>query len=176
MIYTTHYESPLGDILLAAKEEKLIGLWIQGQEDYLKELHEEICINDHQDIFVKAKDWLDQYFAGKQPDICSLELNPFGSDFRKKVWKILMEIPYGKVMTYQDIAKRIAKEMGKVNMSAQAVGGAVGHNPISIIIPCHRVVGTSGNLTGYHGGIDIKQKLLILEGHDLKIFTIPKEK
>lgn len=173
MIYKTHYKSPVGDILLASKNDKLIGLWIEGQKYYLGNLKEEIIENENE-ILIKTKKWLDRYFNGEKPEISELELDPIGSDFRKSVWKILVEIPYGKVITYNDIAKEIAKQKGIETMSAQAVGGAVGHNPISIIIPCHRVVGTNGSLTGYAGGIDKKIKLLKHENVNMDNLFIPK--
>ena len=116
---------------------------------------------------LKAKKWLDRYFKGEKPQISELDLEPIGSDFAKNVWKLLCEIPYGEVTTYGEIAKKVAKIMNKSTMSAQAVGGAVGHNPISIIIPCHRVIGTNGSLTGYAGGIDKKIFLLKHEGVSL---------
>ncbi len=163
MIYISHYLSPLGDILLASKNNELIGLWFKDQKYYLESIKEEIVENNNEEIFLKTKDWLDRYFKGEQPNIKELSLNPIGSTFRKKVWKILCNIPYGKTMTYKEIADKISKEKGLKSMSAQAVGGAVGHNPISIIIPCHRVVGSNGNLTGYAGGLDKKEYLLKLE-------------
>lgn len=147
MIYTTHYKSPVGSILLASKDNKLIGLWIEGQKYYLSNLKEEIQENDKEEILIEAKNWLDKYFNHEKTSIKDLELNPIGSDFRQQVWKMLCDIPYGEVITYNDISKEIAKQRGIKRMSAQAVGGAVGHNPISIIIPCHRVVGTNGNVT-----------------------------
>ena len=160
MIYKTYYDSPVGKILLASKDNKLIGLWIEGQKYYLGNLKEEMQEKDDEEILVKTKKWLDRYFNGKKPKISELDLAPIGSDFAKNVWKILCEIPYGEVTTYGAIAKKIAKIIKKEKMSAQAVGGAVGHNPISIIIPCHRVVGANGNLTGYAGGLDKKARLL----------------
>lgn len=163
MIYTSFYKSPIGEILLASKDNKLIGAWIEGQKYYLEKLDCNIQENDTEEILIKAKKWLDRYFNLEKPDIRELTLAPIGGEFRQRVWKILCQIPYGETITYGEIAKQIAKEMGKVKMSAQAVGGAVGHNPISIIIPCHRVIGVNGNLTGYAGGIDIKRKLLKLE-------------
>ena len=163
MIYISHYLSPLGDILLASKNNELIGLWFKDQKYYLESIKEEIVENNNEEIFLKTKDWLDRYFKGEQPNIKELSLNPIGSTFRKKVWKILCNIPYGKTMTYKEIADKISKEKGLKSMSAQAVGEAVGHNPISIIIPCHRVVGSNGNLTGYAGGLDKKEYLLKLE-------------
>ena len=122
-----------------------------------------------------AKRWLDRYFAGKKPEISELPLAPMGSAFQQGVWELLCEIPYGQVTTYGEIAKKMAARMGKSSMSGQAVGGAVGHNPISIIIPCPRVVGANGSLTGYAGGIKKKVKLLEHEGVDLQKFFIPKE-
>ena len=160
MIYTTHYKSPIGDLLLASKEGKLIGLWIEGQKYYMSNFLEEMKENDNDKTLLKAKKWLDRYFNKEKPSIKELELNPMGSEFRQAVWKILCEIPYGKVTTYKEIAEEIAEQKGIDKMSAQAVGGAVGHNPISIIIPCHRVVGTNGDLTGYAGGLDKKIYLL----------------
>ncbi|WP_294464026.1 methylated-DNA--[protein]-cysteine S-methyltransferase [uncultured Anaerofustis sp.] len=175
MIYTTHYRSPIGDILIASKNDKLIGLWIENQKYYLAGLKEEITENDNIKILNKTKNWLDRYFFKERPEINELELEPAGSDFRKSVWKILCKIPYGKVITYNDIAKEIAREKGIETMSAQAVGGAVSHNPISIIIPCHRVVGSNGSLTGYAGGIEKKIKLLELEDVDMSNLFIPKK-
>ena len=163
MIYISHYPSPLGDILLASLNNELIGLWFEGQKYYLASINEEMQEKNDEEIFLKTKNWLDRYFKGEQPNIKELSLNPIGSDFRKKVWKILCEIPYGNTRTYKEIAEKLAKKRGLKSMSAQAIGGAVGHNPISIIIPCHRVVGTSGNLTGYAGGLDKKEYLLKLE-------------
>lgn len=175
MIYTTHYRSPIGDILIASKNDKLIGLWIENQKYYLAGLKEEITENDNIEILNKTKNWLDRYFLNERPEINELELEPAGSDFRKSVWKILCKIPYGKVITYNDIAKEIAREKRIETMSAQAVGGAVSHNPISIIIPCHRVVGSNGSLTGYAGGIEKKIKLLELEDVDMSNLFIPKK-
>jgi methylated-DNA-[protein]-cysteine S-methyltransferase len=123
--------------------------------------------------FAETKNWLDRYFAGKKPSISELQLAPIGSEFRQEVWNILREIPYGEVTTYGGIAKKIAVKMNLKSMSSQAVGGAVGHNPISIIIPCHRVIGTNGSLTGYAAGIAVKAKLLELEGVDISDKIIP---
>lgn len=162
MIYTTNYNSPLGSILLVAKENQLIGLYIENQKYYFNP-KEEAKENNHLEIFLRAKKWLDRYFNGEQPAIEELDLNPIGSDFRLSVWKHLCKIPYGSVTTYKKIAEEIAKEKGINKMSARAIGNAVGHNPISIIIPCHRVVGTGGNLTGYAGGLEKKKYLLKLE-------------
>ena len=177
MVYITTYNSILGKLLLASKNNKLIGVWIENQKYYLGDLKnskEDIKVKDNEEILVKTKKWLDRYFNGEKPDICELDILLSGSFFRKEVLKILCTIPYGSTMTYEEISKKVAKKLGKEKMSAQAVGGAVGHNPISIIIPCHRVVGKNGSLTGYAGGIDNKLKLLEHENVDISKFYIPK--
>lgn len=161
MIYTSTYKSPIGNLLIASKDNKLVGLWMENQKYYLSNFKEKIVETENLEILVKTKKWLDRYFNGEKPNINELEINPVGSEFRKSVWEILKNIPYGEVITYNDIAKELAKQKGIKKMSAQAVGGAVGHNPISIIIPCHRVVSTNGSLTGYAGGI--KKKIYLLE-------------
>lgn len=175
MLYKTFYESSLGNILIVSDENNIIGLWFEGQKYFLANIKEDITQKDDLPILQSAKFWLDQYFAGQKPNIADLKLAPRGNDFRLTVWKILCEIPYGQLTTYGEIAKKVAIVMNKESMSAQAVGGAVGHNPISIIIPCHRVVGSHGSLTGYAGGIDKKIKLLQLEGVDTKQLMIPKK-
>ena len=159
MINFSNYKSPIGNISLASKDNKLIGLWFEGQKYYLANVNEEITENEDE-ILIKTKNWLDDYFTGNEPSIKELDLAPKGTEFRKNVWKILCEIPYGKTVTYKDIACEIAQKRGIEKMSAQAVGGAVSHNPISVIIPCHRVIGSNGSLTGYAGGIDRKLFLL----------------
>ena len=159
MINVKHYTSPIGDILLASRNKKLIGVWFEGQKYYLANVSDEIIEKDDETL-IKAKKWLDTYFSGEKPLINELDLDPAGTDFRKEVWNILCEIPYGKTTTYKAIADQIAKKRGIEKMSAQAVGGAVGHNPISIIIPCHRVVSSNGDLNGYAGGIEKKKFLL----------------
>ena len=188
MYFRTTYESPLGLLTLAACDggesagreahggegETLVGLWTEGQKYHGDTLPQSTVDKDDLDIFARAKDWLDRYFAGKQPAITDLPLAPTGSEFRQEVWRILCEIPYGKVTTYGQIAKEMAVRMGKERISSQAVGGAVGHNPISIIIPCHRVVGASGSLTGYSGGVAMKIQLLELEGVDMTGLFAPK--
>ena len=171
MIYTQHYESPLGGILLAADETGLTGLWFDGEKYYADNLAAEHEARDTQALGA-AKRWLDVYFAGKEPDFLP-PLHPIGSAFRQEVWQLLLEIPYGQTTTYGALARRLAERLGLRHMSAQAVGGAVGHNEISILIPCHRVVGTSGSLTGYAGGIDKKLSLLRLEQADLSGFFVP---
>lgn len=159
-MYISNYKSPIGNLLIASKDNKLIGLWIENQKYYLSNFKEEMKISNDIEILVKTEQWLDRYFNGEKPNINELEIELTGTEFRKSVWDILKNIPYGEVVTYNDIAKELAKQKGIKRMSAQAVGGAVGHNPISIIIPCHRVIGTNGSLTGYAGGIENKAYLL----------------
>ena len=173
MYYSTTYSSPMGQIMLAATEDSLVGLWLEGQKYFLGTVTEPLTPNDDLPVFTQTKNWLDRYFNGQKPVIPELPLAPIGGEFRQNVWKLLCAIPYGEVTTYGEIAKQMAALMGRGHMSSQAVGGAVAHNPISIIIPCHRVVGTNGSLTGYAGGVDKKQKLLALEGVDLSQFFIP---
>ena len=172
MQYISHYQSPMGDILLAADEIGLTGLWFEGQKYfalYLDKEHEERELP----IFEQAKKWLDIYFSGREPAF-KVPLHFIGTDFQNEVWEILYSIPYGQTMTYGEIAKQLAIKHGLKRMSAQAVGGAVGRNEISIIVPCHRVVGTNGSLTGYAGGIDKKIALLQLEGAFKSEYFIPK--
>lgn len=173
MIYKTNYQSPIGNILLASDGKNLVGLWIEKQKYFASSLNTEMVENSDLKVFQDTKSWLERYFSNKKPEITELPLAPAGSDFRKAVWEILCEIPYGKVTTYGEISKKIANQMKKSTMSAQAIGGAVGHNPISIIIPCHRVIGANGNLTGYAGGLDLKIKLLEHEGVDLTKMFLP---
>lgn len=172
MIYTTHYKSPVGEILLAGKDNKLIGLWIKSQKYYPSTFNDEIQENNNYKILKKTKSWLDRYFNNEKPNIDEIELELIGSEFRKEVWEILIKIPYGKTITYNDIATKIAKRRGIRKMSAQAVGGAIGHNPISIIIPCHRVVGANRSLVGYSGGVDVKYELLRIEGNNMNDFKM----
>ena len=174
--YISYYSSPLGKIILASDGPSLTGLWFEKKQRYYPDLSRAKAVQAAGIPALKAaQEWLDRYFAGEKPKIAELPLAPAGGEFRKAVWKILCEIPYGSVTTYGEIAKRIASERGMSKMAAQAVGGAVGHNPISIIIPCHRVVGSNGSLTGYGGGIAIKVKLLTLEGVDMSKLFIPKK-
>lgn len=173
MTVTEHYTSPLGEILLAADERGLTGLWLEGQKYCAASLpaeHEERRTS----ILAEATRWLDVYFSGQEPDFLP-PLHPIGSAFRQAVWELLLQIPYGRTTTYGALARQLAERGGLPRMSAQAVGGAVGHNQISIIIPCHRVVGTNGSLTGYAGGLDKKIKLLELERADMTGFFVPKK-
>ena len=169
MTNTATYKSPLGTILLAANEIGLTGLWFEGQKYFARTLPKE-HISRETSVLAEAKRWLDIYFAGKEPDFTP-PLQPAGSAFRQAVWQILLQIPYGQTITYGEIARQLADVKRTPGMSAQAVGGAVGHNAISIIIPCHRVVGSNGSLTGYAGGIDKKVALLKLEHTDMSRFS-----
>lgn len=164
---------PLGGVLLAADEIGLTGLWFDGQKYFARGLPADL-VERETPALLEAKRWLDIYFSGKEPDFTP-PLHPIGSAFRQSVWEILLQIPYGKTTTYGEIARQLSEKMGLSRMSAQAVGGAVGHNEISIIIPCHRVVGTNGSLTGYAGGIDKKGKLLELEHTDRTGFFVPRK-
>ncbi|MDR1158247.1 MAG: methylated-DNA--[protein]-cysteine S-methyltransferase [Oscillospiraceae bacterium] len=175
MYCSCEYQSPIGKLTLASDGEKLVGLWIDGQKYHGDTLPEKAAEQDGIPVFNKTKDWLDRYFAGKMPNASELPLAPIGGAFRQGVWEVLRSIPYGKVTTYGDIAKQMAATANKATMSAQAVGGAVGHNPISIIIPCHRVVGSNGSLTGYAGGIATKVKLLAFEGVDMSTLFVPQK-
>ena len=163
MIYYKEYKSPIGKLTLVSDGTYLIGLYIDGQKYFLENIKEEMQKNDNLIIFKNTEDWLDKYFKGLKPNIKDLKLKLKGNDFRIMVWHILESIPYGKTITYGDIATKVAKIMGKSKMSSQAIGGAVSHNPISIIIPCHRVMGVNNSLVGYAGGLDIKKKLLDFE-------------
>ena len=157
-----HYDSPLGGMTAASDGDALTGLWFDGQRFFgrtLSELHEERELP----IFRQTDEWLDSYFSGRAPEFTP-KLKLEDTAFRKTVWEILLTIPYGQTATYGEIAGQAALILGLERVSAQAAGGAVGHNPISLIIPCHRVVGSGGSLTGYAGGLDRKRKLLMLEG------------
>jgi methylated-DNA-[protein]-cysteine S-methyltransferase len=176
MYYSTIYQSPLGLMTLASDGDNLVGLWLDGQKYHGGTILSKTTTRDDHPIFVSSKRWLDRYFRGEQPIIADLPLAPIGSAFRQSVWQILCQIPYGKTITYREIAQQIANQTGKTGMSSQAVGGAVGHNPISIIIPCHRVIGAKGSLTGYAGGIDVKIKLLELENADFSKLFIPQKR
>ena len=170
MTYRASYLSPLGAITLASDGEALTGLWFDGQKYFSSTLPAERKQGDLS-AFAQAKRWLDSYFAGEKPDFTP-PLHWAAPPFRRAVWEILLTVPYGCTTTYGQIAAQLADRMGKPQ-SAQAVGGAVGHNPISLIVPCHRVVGADGSLTGYAGGIDRKVKLLAMEGADMSGLFIP---
>lgn len=167
MLYIKHYQSPLGAMTMSSNGEALTGLWFdcsQQNSSFLKGAKREKT-NNSSKVFDEAEEWLNIYFTGRAPDFMP-NISLVGTEFQKAVWDILLSIPYGGIITYGEIADKIAKERGIKRMSAQAVGGAVSHNQISLIVPCHRVVGKNGKLTGYAGGIDKKFQLLSLEGVD----------
>ena len=172
-MYSTTLSSPLGPLLAASDGENLTGLWMAGQKYFGATLTEPAEPREDLPVFAQTNAWLNDYFAGRAPSPARLPLLPAGSPFRRRVWQLLCEIPYGEVTTYGRLAQKIAEEAGRPTFSAQAVGGAVGHNPISILIPCHRVIGADGSLTGYAGGIQKKLSLLKLEGVDTARFTLP---
>lgn len=174
MYYSAIYESPVGELTLCSDGESILGLWLEGQKYHGGTIPETMVPGDV-GVFGEAREWLDDYFAGKQPAISRLPLAPIGSEFRQIVWRILTEIPHGAVTTYGEIGKQVARELGKDHMASLAVGGAVGHNPVSIIIPCHRVVGSDGSLTGYAGGLKKKIWLLEHEGLDMAKLYVPKK-
>lgn len=178
LYYIKEYDSPVGKIYIASDETQIKGLWLEGQKYFqnsIKDKKQTMQAEDPyaEELLKQAVAWLDEYFAGKNPSAESLPLSPDGTPFQQEVWKLLRNIPYGELTTYGALAKEMARRTGKKSMSAQAVGGAVGHNPISIMIPCHRVVGAKGNLTGYAGGIDKKLRLLKLEGIEVSRFGYP---
>ncbi len=167
--YTSCYRSSMGEILLAADEIGLTGLWFAGQKHFARGL-EGIHEARELPVFEEAKRWLDHYFSGREPDF-SVPLHIRGTSFQTEVWELLRAIPYGTTTTYGEIARKLAARRGLAHMAAQAVGGAVGRNPLSVIVPCHRVIGAGGRLTGYGGGLDKKIALLALEGVDLEAFS-----
>ena len=165
--YVHVYYAPFGRLTAVSDGEFLTGLWFRNSQP-----DDAIQIPDKEGkipVFEQTRRWLDQYFEGKEPDFCP-KLRLEGSNFARKVWKILTEIPYGTCMTYGDIAGILTEKGSKKRMSPQAVGHAVGSNPVAIIVPCHRVIGAGGKLTGYGGGMDVKKYLLRIEGHDMEKF------
>lgn len=161
MYYCT-YKSKIGLLYLISDGESLIGCYLEGQK-YFPNNIDNYYLNEELSILAKSKDWLEKYFNGENPSIDEIPLNYIGTEFRKKVWEVLKDISYGELVTYKHIAEKIAKAKGLETMSAQAVGGSVGHNPLLIFIPCHRVIGVDGSLTGYAAGLENKRFLLNLE-------------
>lgn len=164
MIYSTTYASPIGQLFLAANDQTLTGLWLENQKYFGASANEPWIRDDSLPVFSLCINWLDAYFGGEKPDARDFLQLPPGSPFRQEVWKLLLEIPYGQVVTYKALARKVAAIQKRPHMSSQAVGGAVAHNPISILIPCHRVIGSDGSLTGYAGGLERKKWLLSHEG------------
>ena len=173
-LYFTTCQTPLGEAVLLAGEAGLMGLWLPGQKPDAG-LMARAQRRDSAPLLVQGKDWLQRYFCGQRPTPAEIALDPQGSEFRQRVWRRLCRIPYGELTTYGQIARELTRQTGK-RMSAQAVGGAVGHNPVSLIIPCHRVVGENNSLVGYNGGVQIKRRLLRYEGVDVDRLTDPKPK
>ena len=174
MEYTGHCDTPLGGVTLAGEGEFLTGLWFDGQKHFAAGLDPEHEPGDLP-VFRYAEGWLERFFAGEDPgDAPPLWLK--GTEFQKAVWDILLTIPRGQTATYGRIAQILAEKRGSGRVSARAVGCAVGRNPVSLIVPCHRIVGADGSLTGYAGGIERKRKLLELEGADSSVFRLPGEK
>lgn len=175
-MYIARYKTSdkMEDILLTSDGKYLTGLYFESSPDSRK--HTSTYVEKNLPIFEETKRWLDIYFSGKEPRFTLEYKIDYKSDFQKEVMDIMNKIPYGEVVTYGDIAKEIAANHHIKRMSAQAVGGSVGANPICIIVPCHRVVGASNNLTGYGGGIKNKIALLEVEGHNLEKYKLPKEK
>lgn len=161
MQYQNTYHSPLGEMLLAADDSGLVGIWFQGAKHFGQGLEPAASSGDHP-FLQEAKRWLDHYFSGHEPDF-QPPIHWQGSPFQQRVWALLRQIPYGTTVTYGELTALVAEQLGRSGMSAQAVGGAVARNPISILVPCHRVVGADGSLTGYAGGLERKRQLLALE-------------
>ena len=172
MYYYICYPSMIGDLYVVSDYDSIKGLWLVGEKYFNEDVFIDAMKNEKLPILKEASAWLDDYFDGKRPSPNDIKLSPMGSKFRQQVWKELVDIPYGSVISYGEIANKLAK-INKTNPATQAVGGAVSHNPISIIIPCHRVVGKDGNLTGYAGGLDRKIKLLEHEGVDITRLYMP---
>lgn len=175
MFYSTEYRTPVGAVTLVSDAERLVGLWNENHKYFAATVTGKPLDDSGQPVLVKACEWLDSYFAGERPPISDLALAPRGTSFRTTVWNLLCEIPYGEVVTYGDIARKVATRQNRSSMSSQAVGGAVGHNPLSIIIPCHRVVGANRSLVGYAAGVSTKLALLQHEGVDTTQFSVPAE-
>lgn len=172
MLFRKQYNSPLGEMMMLSDGAGLTNLNFIDDKFYPADLVRQVQ-EAQLPVFDATAKWLDAYFAGRDPGaLPPLALQ--GSEFRRQVWQLLLQVPYGGLTTYKELAQKIAAQRGSTNMSAQAVGGAVGHNPICIMVPCHRVIGTSGSLTGYAGGLWRKEKLLQLEQIDMKNLFVPR--
>ncbi len=174
MLYYVDFDCAFGPVAALSDGKSVVGLWLAGQRSFGAELLSRAEAGEGLPIFDRVRDWVGRYCGGERPSCRELPLAPRGSEFRRTVWELLCEIPYGETVTYGQIARAVGEITHKPRMSAQAVGGAVGHNPISVIIPCHRVVGAGGNLTGYGGGLELKCRLLAHEGVDMSKFYLPK--
>lgn len=175
MAYFTEYETNLiGTLTLASDGEAIIGCWFDNDRYFGIGVDGTVERRDDLPIFAQTRKWLDRYFAGEAPDPRELPLAARATEFQMRVREAMLDIPYGQTTTYGAIAKRIERETGK-RQSARAVGGAVGHNPLCLIVPCHRVVGSNGSLTGFGGGIDMKVKLLEHEHAMKDSFSRPKK-
>ena len=174
MQYLSHYESPLGAMTMASDGEHLTGLWFDGQKYDRSTIDDDAALQPHLPVFTQTAQWLDTYFEGADPDFTP-PIRVEGSDFKKMVTSIMLSIPFGTTSTYAQIAAEVALRTGRKQMSAQAVGGAVGRNPISLIVPCHRVVASSGSLRGYAGGVDRKERLLDMEGVNVSGLSTPPD-
>ena len=161
-MYITYYQSPIGRILILTDATALLGLWLEGQKYYGAGYDLEQVKQEETEVSQRVSAWLDAYFKGENPRTDEIPLAPQVTEFRSKVLTVLQKIPYGETATYSDILRELQAEYGEIG-SARAVGGAIGHNPISLLIPCHRIVGSDGKLTGYAGGLDKKAYLLKLE-------------
>lgn len=166
MQFVSHYQSPIGPVTLVAEGDALVGAWFNDQRFFCSTLTPS-AVAGVTPVLNDAARWLDDYFKGMRPEYLPA-LSFAGSDFRLRVWRLLVEIPYGQTTTYRDLGEKVAQNAGKRRMSAQAVGGAVGHNPICIFVPCHRVLAANGSLAGYAGGLERKEFLLRLEGINIK--------
>ena len=172
MHYLSHYESPLGAMTMASDGEHLTGLWFDGQKYDRSTINDDAVVQPHLPVFTQTAQWLDTYFKGTDPGFTPL-ISVEGSDFKKMVTSIMLSIPFGATSTYARIAAEVACRTGRTHMSAQAVGGAVGHNPIALIVPCHRVLASNGSLRGYAGGVDRKERLLEMEGVNVSGLLTP---
>ncbi len=165
-MYYTNYNSKFGEIVIVSDGESILELFFKEQKHFDYIITKNVILKNNIPILNETCKWLDRYFNKENPSIKELPLKFVGTNFRKLVWNLLLDIPYGGTTTYLYLANRVSKILNK-KMSAQAIGGAVGHNPIAIIVPCHRVIGTNGDLTGYAYGLDIKKKLLDLEKNNI---------
>ena len=174
MHYVSHYESPLGAMTMASDGEHLTGLWFDGQKYDRSTIDGNAELKPHLPVFTQTAQWLEAYFGGTDPGFTP-PIRVEGSDFKRMVTSIMLSIPFGTTSTYARIAAEVARRTGRKQMSAQAVGGAVGHNPIALIVPCHRVLASDGGLRGYAGGVDRKEWLLKMEGVNMSGLSTPPD-